>query len=281
MFVWWLGYDSSLVCLLPSFSLMPLLAYIYSADRGSLRTLSYPSLRCRFTVFPLSSLMPTPAVIAGLVVGAVLGSGLLCLGAYFVHQYMNLQSRKINGWFHRNALVVRRDTDVEKGIAIAKLRGGRVNADTQRDQTKIRPATRKTRRKLGYGFGRKERNTALRGGGDEWEDDAGWADERQLQGYTPNTMPANARPTAYPRVLGWGQQQSSYDQMWCSPAWYHEVPPQGALYIPPYTELRIAYPQAAFVQPSWANRRYVLNPGGLSFSELSLSLHCSYGLSEG
>lgn len=39
--------------------------------------------------------MPTPAVIASLTMAAILGTGLLALGAYAVHRYMNWRCREL------------------------------------------------------------------------------------------------------------------------------------------------------------------------------------------
>ncbi|KAF2624775.1 hypothetical protein BU25DRAFT_460942 [Macroventuria anomochaeta] len=190
--------------------------------------------------------MLTPAVITGLVVGAVLGTGLLCLGTYFVHRYMDLQCRKINKWFDRNALKIRKD-DVESGNWDKKMKHNQDDGlcSAMKKQTPngrvLQTAVERTRNDA----------TMRRGDGfDNWHNGTQWADERQMQAYVPQPAPAHMQPTAHPQALGWEQYGTVYDQMWYPPAVFRQaVPGTYYAYVPPRPDMTMQYQQPSFGHP--------------------------------
>ena len=143
--------------------------------------------------------MPTPAITAGLVLGAVLGIGALCLGAYFVHRYMDLQCRKIKKWFRRDA-VLRRNYDVESGGKYKE--GERVNAMSGKKRKQ------RSRAAMSQGDGYENRNQRhtprLRGGNGyaEWADDAERVNEKQMQSYKSLSV-SNHNQVGQPQSIGW------------------------------------------------------------------------------
>ena len=173
--------------------------------------------------------MPGPAVITGLVVGAVLGVSAFCLGTYLIHRYMDLQCRKIDRWFNRNALYVGRSEDLEKGSRAEMTRDVKKRKRSEQEQRTSNSTG------PGEGDGENGNEARLRGGNshDQW--DVEEQDRRQMQPYMPQPPPALVQPTIYPRVLGWEHRGGPYDQLWQSPAvfqravpgtWYAYVPPQ-------------------------------------------------------
>lgn len=197
--------------------------------------------------------MPTPTITAGLVLGAVLGTGALCLGAYFVHRYMDLQCRKMKRWFHRDA-VLRNNYDVETG---GKYKVERVNAMSGKKRTQ------RSRTAMSQGAGyenRSQRHTPrLRGGNGyaEWADDAEQVNEKQMQSYKSMSV-SNYDQVGQSQTISWSHHTWPYDRMGYSPACYCEVPPQDAIYVPLHPGL-IVCPEAAFTQPPMVDRNHSLH----------------------
>lgn len=180
--------------------------------------------------------MPAPAVVAGLVVGAVLGTGLLCLGTYFVHRFMDLQCRRISIWFHRNALIVYKSDDVESGGNEKIKQSGERSDSWQR----------------GYEDAKVRNEGGVRGGDEhgDREDEVDWATDRRVQGYAPRATPTRVQPATHSRALGWEQEGVEYDRMWYSPAAFQRaVPGMYYAYVPARSEVTTAYAQPPFRHP--------------------------------
>ncbi|KAH6625610.1 hypothetical protein C7974DRAFT_203676 [Boeremia exigua] len=169
--------------------------------------------------------MPESAVAAGLVVGAVLGAGLLCLGTYLVHRYMNLQSRQIDLRAQHNAVSVNHYQDVE---SIGRSW-----------ETRHQPANRK--RRPSRREGDETQNVArLRGGHGhrDLENDLSWADERQLQPNIQQPALAYAHPVVDPLAFGWERHKVSYHQGCHTPAVFQQaVPGTYYAYVLPRTHV--------------------------------------------
>jgi hypothetical protein len=173
--------------------------------------------------------MPTSAVIAGLVMAAVLGTGALALGAYTVHRYMNWRCRELVDLFQRNTVRVVKIEDLEsrrksRGSNSDEEEGGHAAAREQMSQRSQRQR----------GNDENQHMTGLRGGFD-LEIDPDWAQQRQMQAHASMPVPAHTQPATHRRALEWHQSGTPYEQLWQPPSIFQQVPPQGGwfAYIPP------------------------------------------------
>ena len=206
--------------------------------------------------FVYTVVMPTPAVIAGLVVGSILGTGTLCLGIYFMYRYVGLQCRKLDDWFQRNALKVGRNDDVESGRKVERPKHNRYNG--------LRSAMNKQSPKLTNRIpwdGETRDMPGLRGGhgyGNQ-EDNLVWAHERQMQTYMLQAALARTQPAAHPRALGWEQYGAPYDQIWHTPAVFQQaVPGTYYAYVLPRPDVTMADGQPSSGQADAYNPRFNL-----------------------
>lgn len=183
--------------------------------------------------------MPSPAAIAGLVLGAVLGVGLVCLGAYTMHRYMDWRCRELVHLFQSNTVRVVRIEDIETGNKTREHSG---------DEEKGCNATT-----LAWVPGRSQHqpiisgshNTIeLRGGSEHGsvQVDSNWAEMRQMQAYVPRSARMQAQPTTHRQALRWHQSETAYDRMMQPPAFSRQAAPQGGWYgyIPPRSGAALA-----------------------------------------
>ncbi|KAF1925678.1 uncharacterized protein M421DRAFT_94544 [Didymella exigua CBS 183.55] len=192
--------------------------------------------------------MPTPAAITGLVMGAALGAGLLCLGAYTVHRYMHWRCQELVYLSQRNTVRVVKIEDPEP-----RKESRRARNDEEKDrhaapteqvlwQSQRRPNT-----------GRIQNSMGLRGGfkDDGPRNELGWAGERQIHPYVPMPAHMHAHPTTHHSAIGWHQFGTAYDQLWQLPAIYQQPAPQGRYYayIPPRPKVAMVHEQPHSGEP--------------------------------
>ena len=180
--------------------------------------------------------MPVPAIIAGLVMAAVLGSGLLALGAYTVHRYMNWRCRELIDLFQRNTVRVVKIEDLESQ---EKSRETRRNGKNRRHAGAMEQIPQHSQRQQDND--ESQHMIGLRGGFDP-ENDPHWAQQRQIQPHVPMPAPVHSQPPTHQRLLGWHQLGTPYEQLWQPPPVFQQVPPQGGwyAYIPPRPQIAAA-----------------------------------------
>jgi hypothetical protein len=205
--------------------------------------------RVRFFLFALQVLltvtMPTPAVIAGLVMAAVLGTGVLALGAYTVHCYMNWRCRELVNLFQRNTVRVVKIDDLESQ---EKSQRTKHNEEKGRHSAAIQQMPQRLQHQQDNVDS--QHMMGLRGGFDR-EGKPQWVQQRQVQLHVPTPAPIHAQSATHCRALGWRQSGSPYEQLWQPPAVFQQVPPQGGwyAYIPPRPDTAPEYGQPLLGQP--------------------------------
>lgn len=181
-----------------------------------------------------------------LILSALLGTGVLCIGSYLVYRQLNLQCRQLTDWFQRNTVRVGYG-DFESRAWGREARyhrngygGNEYSGDLERGLRSAmkRPRSAMPERTLDYGT----RDTArLRGGHGSLERGSAlsWENERQILPYVPKPVRAYTRPATRPRALGWDQHVATYDHAWQAPAVFQQpVPGAYYAYVAPGPEER-------------------------------------------
>lgn len=189
--------------------------------------------------------MPTPAVIAGLAMAAILSTGLLALGAYTVHRYMNWRCGELIDLFQRNTVRVVKIEDIE---SYGRKPGKDRNEEKGKHASAMEQMPERFRSQQ-----RNDRNqhmVGLRGGFDQ-EDGPQWVQQRQMQSHIPLPAPVHAYPAPYHRTLEWHQSATPQELLWQPPAVFQQIPPQGSVYayIPPHPDIAAACGQPMFAPP--------------------------------
>lgn len=181
--------------------------------------------------------MPTPAIIAGLVMAAVLGTGILALGAYTVHRYMKWRCREFVGLFQHNPVRVVKIDDLEsRGKSRRTRRDGEERTRSPATEQMPQHLTRQ------QGNDVNQQMTVLREGFD-LEGGPEWEQPRRIHRQTLMPAPIHAQPGAHRQALEWHQPGAGNEQFWQAPAVFQQQPPQGGWHacIPPRPDVGLAY----------------------------------------
>lgn len=176
---------------------------------------------------------------------AILGTGLLALGAYTVHRYMSWRCRELIDLFRRNTVRVVEIEQVESQKKSGKTRRDEGNGKCAAAMEQMPLHTQRQQE-----VNESRRTIRLRGGFSP-ESDLRWTQQRRIQPHSPMPAPAaHAQPAIHRRAFDWCQPGTPYEHFWqLLPVF--QVPPQGGwyAYIPPRRDLAAARVQHPVDQP--------------------------------